>query len=460
MKEEHPLHLLQGSRSLYLLLQSLNSFKFCRDRNISNEHKEEEMKKIIMSAVALTAIIGPVSTLSAADGINILNDMKVTGEIRPRYEHVEVKDSANSAANAFTARVRLAVETKSLAEISGLTAKVGVTSVNNFGYTKYNDKAGQGTGYEVILDPQQAMLSEAYLSYTAADTTLLAGRSHVNLDDQRFIGTVGWRQMERAYDTVTVVNKSVEGLTLLGSYVYGYAGVNSVTTVDTASVLLNVNYKLNDALVVSGFDYMLANIHDTYGLRVSGKKAVSDSVKLNYALSYAMQTDNSLQYGSGDVTNSIDASYYDAVLGANMNGFILGGEYEVLGKAANATDTDGFTTPLATLHKFQGFADVFLGRTKFNGLGGNKDGLIDMSIKAGYKTKGFGKALVWYHKFDAETGNDTDLGSEVDAVYANAIPGFKNLKGLVKAAYYIQGDATTSPSNDKAVVWAQLDYKF
>ena len=412
------------------------------------------MKKIIMSAVALTAIMGPVSTLSADDGINILNDLKFSGEIRPRYEFAD-KTGGGEAANAFTARTRLAVSTDSLGEISGLSAKIGLTTVNNFGYTNYKDGSGQGAEYELILDPQQAMLSEAYLAYTIADTTLLAGRSHVNLDDQRFIGTVGWRQMERAYDTVTVVNKSVEGLTLLGSYVYGYAGVNAVTTNDTASILLNVNYKASDALVISAFSYMLADIHDTYGLRVSGKTPVSDSIKLNYAVSYAMQADNTLNYGSNDTTNKIDASYYDLVLGANMSGFIIGGEYEVLGKA-NGDSTKGFTTPLATLHKFQGFADEFLGQTG----GSNDNGLVDMSIKAGYKADGFGKALVWFHKFDAQTGAKSDLGSEIDAVYANAIPGVKNLKGLLKAAYFMAGEDGSHHDKDNAKLWAQVDYKF
>ena len=416
------------------------------------------MKKILMSAVAFSAVMGAFNTVSADEaGINILNNAKFTGEIRPRYEYAN-KEAGADAANAFTARTRLAVSTDSLGEISGLGAKVGVTTVNNFGYTSYNDGLGQGTQYEKIIDPQQAMLSEAYLTYTKANTTLLAGRSHVNLDDQRFIGTVGWRQMERAYDTVTLINKSVEDLTLLASYVYGYAGVGSVTTTDTASVLVNVNYKATKAVTVSGFAYLLANIHDTYGLRVSGKMPLNKSVKLNYAVSYAMQTDNTLQYGSGDITNSIDASYYDVALGATMNGFITGVEYEVLGEAANATDADGFSTPLATLHKFQGFADEFLGQTK--GAGGNKNGLADMSLKAGYKTKDFGKALVIFHKFDAQTGANSDLGSEVDALYANAIPGFKNLKGLLKAAYFMGGDANSAHALDSGKVWAQLDYKF
>ena len=103
---------------------------------------------------------------------------------------------------------------------------------------KYQEKRPEvkkTSDYEKVVDPSQAMLSEMYAAYTVSDTTLLVGRSHVNLDDQRFIGTVGWRQTERAYDTATVINKSVEGLTLLGSFIYGFAGVAGVTTADTKS---------------------------------------------------------------------------------------------------------------------------------------------------------------------------------------------------------------------------------
>ena len=414
------------------------------------------MKKIVMSAVALTAIMGSFSTVSASeDGINILDNAKFSGEIRPRYEFAD-KDGGADAANAFTARTRLAVETNSLMGADGLSAKIGVTTVNNFGYTDYYDGNTQGVGeYDLILDAQQAMLSEAYLAYTAADTTLLAGRSHVNLDDQRFIGTVGWRQMERAYDTVTVINKSVEGLTLLGSYVYGYQGVDDKGTYDTGSALFNVNYKANEAFTVSGYAYLLANIHDTYGLRVNGKIPVSDSIKLNYAAAYAMQTDNSLEYGSGLTEKTIDASYYDLVLGANMNGFILQAEYEVLGEA-NGNSQKGFTTPLATLHKFQGFADEFLPQTA----GTNGEGLNDLNFKAGYKAKGFGKLLGIYHMFNAETGTYSDLGSEFDALYANKVPSINNLNFLLKAAFFMGGETGSLHSNDNTKFWAQLDYKF
>lgn len=403
----------------------------------------------MLSMVAAPLMVGSMASVaSAADGFNIFSDAKFSGEIRPRYENADKKGGADSA-SAYTARTRLAVEA-GLLEVDGLKAKVGVTSVNNFGYTDYAPENG---AYDLILDPQQAIVSEAYISYTAADTTLLAGRSFVNLDDQRFIGTVGWRQMERSYDTATVVNKSIEGLTLLGSWVYGYQGVNSNPTTDTGSVFLNVNYKASDALVLSGFGYLLADVHDTYGVRVSGKAAM-DSVKLSYAASYAMQSKASLDYNSA-ANAEIDATYYDAALAANISGIIVGAEYEVLGQA-NGSSAKGFTTPLATLHKFQGFADEFLVQTA----GSNNNGLMDASLKAGYVSKGFGKLLGFYHSFSAETGSATDLGSEFDALYANGIPGVNGLKGLVKAAFYQAGETGSGHTADNTKFWVQLDYKF
>jgi len=400
----------------------------------------------MLSLAAAPMIMGSMAVAAnAAEGVNIIDDIKFSGEIRPRYEMADVKDNGLDTANAYTARTRLAVE-GTLFGVEGLTTKVGVTSVNNFGY---NDYAPENPAYDLILDPQQALLSEGYVAYTAADTTLLGGRSFVNLDDQRFIGTVGWRQMERSYDTVTVVNKSVKGLTLLGSWVYGYQGVNANPTADTGSALINVHYTAGDAFSVSLFDYMLADIHDTYGVRVNGVVPVG-AVKLDYAASYAMQTDATLDYALED-SPTIDASYYEVALGANISGIIVGAEYEVLGDA-QGDSVKGFTTPLATLHKFQGWADVFLGRTASS----NNDGLADANVKLGYAAPGLGKVLGIYHKFDAVTGADKDLGSEIDVLYANKVPGVNNLGFLAKAAFYTAGDT----GNDVTKVWAQLDYKF
>ena len=414
------------------------------------------MKKWMLSLAALPVVMGSMSvSASAADGIDIFNDVSFSGEIRPRYEMADVKDNGLDTANAFTARTRLAVSA-GLLGIEGLSTKVGVTSVNNFGYTDY---APADPAYDTILDPQQAILSEGYVAYTVSDTTLLAGRSFVNLDDQRFIGTVGWRQMERSYDTVTVVNTSVKGLKLLGSWVYGYQGVNANPTTDTGSALLNVNYKVADALDIAVFDYMLANVDDTYGIRLTGSLPL-EGVKLDYAASYAIQRDASLTYAQSSSLNpTVDASYYEVAVNANISGILAGAEYEVLGDAQGDA-TNGFITPLATLHKFQGWADVFLGRTGGATATSNANGISDLNFNVGYAAAGFGKVLGVYHKFDALKGDKKDLGQEFDALYANKVPGVNNLDFLAKAAFYTKGDTGIGSNYDVTKFWAELDYKF
>ncbi|MBU0631624.1 alginate export family protein [bacterium] len=403
------------------------------------------MKKVLLSVAAVPFLLGGLSIdVQAEDGFNILSDVKFSGEIRPRYEYVDIKNNGADAGNAFTTRTSLGVNAN-LFEINALSTYLEVTSVNNFGYDNYNSTANSKTQYDTIVDPQQARVTQAYVDYSIKKTLIRAGRQDVNLDNQRFIGTVNWRQMKQTYDAVAVVDNSVENLSLLGAYVYGYQTVKDLPTTDTASVLLHASYKVKEELTVTAYDYMLASISDTYGIALTGK-IDADKVKLDYRAEFAKQSDPTLEYQVKNV--KADAQYYNLDLGANISGILAGVNYESLGKAEGSA-TKGFYTPLATLHAFNGWADVFLAST-------NASGLTDANVRLGYTAKGFGKILGVYHKFDAQTGTNKDLGSELDAIYSNAIPGVNNLSGLVKYASYSKGDA----GNDKSVAWLMLDYKF
>ncbi len=417
------------------------------------------MKKMLLSMAAVPLMVGSLSvSASADDGINILNDVQVKGEIRPRFETAQVSQNQKDRANAFTTRTHLVV-TGGLLGVEGLTATVGLQGVNNFGYTDYAPANTNGTKqYDTIMDPQGAMLSEASLDYTIDKTAMHVGRSQINLDNQRFIGTVGWRQMERSYDTVYAANSSVKNLSLLAAYVYGYAGVSGTTTTDTNSVLLHAAYTVMPALKVTAYDYMLANIHNTYGLALTGK-INTKMAKLNYRAEYALQNNATMELGKQTpTTGKANADYYNLDLGANISGILAGLNYEVLGANADykddgATKQNAFSTPLATGHKFNGWADKFLATPA--------GGLQDANIRLGYKAKGLGKVLAVYHDFSSveDMNSKSDLGSEFDAVYVNAIPGFKNLKGLVKYAYYMSGDVA-GYTKDVTKGWVQLDYKF
>jgi len=423
------------------------------------------MKKITMSAVALTAIMGSFSSVSAADGINILNNLQVQGEIRPRWENVDDNVATHSTANAYTARTKLKV-TGNLLDVDGLSASVGIISVNDFGSNKYNSTSNGQSNYAVVADPEKAMISNAEINYKTGNTLLHAGRGQVNLDNQRFIGTVGWRQLERSYDSVFVANNSIKNLSVLAAWVYGLQGVKSLAnnhgpygenTYDTNTVLLHAAYSVMPALKVTAYDYMIASVHDTYGLALTGNVKM-DAVKLNYRAEYAQQKDASMKiHVQTPTTGKADASYYNLDLGANVNGILAGINYEFLSGTNGNDGKTAFACTLGTNHKFNGWADQFLATPK--------GGLQDANIRLGYKAKGFGKFLAVYHDFTADkkmasvVGTSDDLGSEIDAVYVNKIPGVNGLKGMLKYADYSKG-SVVGHTKDVQKIWAMLDYKF
>ncbi len=421
------------------------------------------MKKIVkMSlAVAMMSGLGAVSA-QAADGMGVLNNVKVKGQIRPRYEGVDDGNSATKNANAFTARTKLSINA-GLLGVNGLTANLGIISVNNLGTTNFNSganghsNAASNGKYAKVVDPQDAMLSEAAINYTTGKVAAHVGRSTINLDNQRFIGTVGWRQLERSYDTSYLAYNDKK-LSLLGAYIYGFAGVTGVRTTNTHSVILHAVYKVMPALKVTGYGYLIGSQSNTYGLALTGK--VNAGAKFTYRAEYAVQKDPSIKT-PGSTKAKADGTYINLDLGANISGFLLGANYESL-SGKTSSGANGFNPLLGTNHGFNGWADQFYVGYVPTG------GLVDANVRTGYKAKGFGKLLAVYHKFTAQSDTYTvdkngakssNYGSELDVVYVNKIPGFKGLKGLVKYASYTGGDIVGRTNNVKKA-WLMLTYKF
>ena len=425
------------------------------------------MKKLMLSMAAVPLLVGGLSvTASAADGINVLNDVKVSGQIRPRYEYADVKDNGLDAGQALTSRVKLNASAN-LFGVEGLNANVGLIGVYDFGWSSENgfnqgktewsanpdgsyEKIVLGPDNDKIVDPATAMLSNLEMTYKVNKTLLHVGRGQVNLDNQRFIGTVGWRQLERSYDSAFIADSTIPNLNILAAYVWGLEGVASNAQTNTATVLLHANYKVMDELSITAYDYMIANFADIYGAALTGKINAGPA-KLSYRAEYAMEADNTMEYGSNSVTNSVDADYYNIDVSANISGVIVGVDYEFMSGADG--DKTTFISPLGTNHKFNGWADVYLG-------GHAGTGLIDMNGKIGYTAKGFGKVLAVYHQFlaDTEVDGQDDMGSEIDFLYANKISAVNGLSVLLKGALFSGGDIGQTKDVEK--YWVQLDYKF
>jgi len=419
------------------------------------------MKKMTLSAVAVLALAGGfTTTLSADEGFTLFSDAKFNGEIRPRYENVNDESNTKEKANAMTVRATLGMEAKFLG-IDGLSIKVDGTAVQTIGAENYNDKSPDAhTAYDVVVDPENTRFTQAYLQYKIGATTAKLGRQIINLDNQRFIGSVDWRQMPQSFDAVVLNNTSVTGLNLTAAYVYSYATIFDEKTWDSKSLILNGSYKVSDMLKVTAYDYMVSSEKtaygsDTYGLALTGDLPASIA-KINYRAEYAQQDDATFKTVGASKQHN-DAYYYNLEAMANANGILFGAGYEFLSGKESADETT-FQTPLATGHKFNGWADKFL--TTPTG------GLCDTSVSIGYTAAGLGKAMAVYHEFETDVAmaGKSDLGSEWDLMYTNAVPGVKGLNGLIKAAYYQAGDvfqsATMNFTKDATKLWLQLDYKF
>jgi len=410
---------------------------------------------MLISSV-LAPICLSITPLSAKGEYTLFSDTKWNGEIRPRYEFVDVQDSGKMNGSAFTVRATIGLNT-TLFGIEGLSMKVDGTTVQTLGATRYDDLSPiRNTAYEVVADPEQTRFTQAYLQYKYGATTFKAGRQILNLDNQRFIGSVDWRQMMQSFDAVSISNTSIPGLTLIGAYIYSYATAFDEPMWNSKSMILNGSYKVNDMFKVTAYDYMISSEKaaygsDTIGLALTGDVPASIA-KINYRAEYAKQGDASFKQ-VGTVKKQNDADYYNLEALADISGILVGGGYEVL-SGTNGTDgKTAFSTPLATLHKFNGWADKFL--TTPTG------GLCDTSATLGYSATGLGKAMIVYHDFktDITINGNTDLGSEWDVMYTNDVPLIKGLSALIKAGFY-NGGSVTGYTKDTDKIWLQFDYHF
>lgn len=359
------------------------------------------------AAVALMASLGVISFGAQAavtdDLSQAVKESTVNLDLRYRYETSE-EDNLKKDAEASTLRTRLMVKT---GKVSDFDATVEIDSINTLGPDDYNDATGFGkTEYSVVADPEGLDLNQAYIRYTGFNNTaLLAGRQRIIHNDHRFLGNVGWRQNEQTFDGYRAQIQATDTINIDYSYIHN---VNTIFGADSVKGdlkgdfnVLNVKYNPAKEHRLSFFAYLLDfdtasdKSSDTYGVDYNFGYKINKSTKIGTHLTYAIQSD------TGDNATSYDASYYLVEANGSVGAMFGAVGLEVLGSDNGAK---AFSTPLATLHKFNGFADMFLATPD--------DGLEDMYVKVGASVLNV-KLTAVYHTFSANNGS-ADLGSELD----------------------------------------------
>jgi len=376
----------------------------------------------LMCAVATAISVGAQAQDGPAASVTqALTDADVKLNLRLRFEDVSWDGLEDS--DALTLRTRLSFTSLDYHGFGLMLEMDDVTALTDVDYrTAGNDPSNPGTA--VIADPEGTEVNQSYLSYKGFATTLKYGRQRILLDNQRFVGGVGWRQNEQTYDAFSVTNKSVDDLTLFYSYLYNVNRIfgedNPIGDHKQESHLLNANFGGWSAGGLSAYAYLLDNktaatlSSDTYGVRWMGKIGES----FTYNLEYAAQSE------AGDNPVSYDADYMLAEAGLSVGPVKWGAGYELLGSDDGVA---AFNTPLATLHKFQGWTDRFLTTPA--------DGIEDLYVSASGALAGI-KLAASYHDLASDYGS-ADYGQELDV---SAAKQFGPVTVLLKYADYHADD--------------------
>lgn len=354
-------------------------------------------------------------------------------DARYRFEYVE-QDGLTDDAEASTLRTRVGYKTGSY---ENFTAVIEFENITQIGDDDYNDTLNGRTTYPVVADVENTEVNQSYLQYTGIpETTVKLGRQVITLDGHRFVGHVGWRQNNQTFDAVTISNKGLPDTELTYSYINGvnriFGDDSPAGDWDSDSHLFNISNTSTPLGKIVAYSYLLdfetdapALSSQSYGISLTGKQKLSENVTGSYHGEYAYQMD------FGPNTTDYDADYYHISGGLGCHGLTATVGYEVLGSDNGMA---AFTTPLATLHKWNGWADVFLA-TPANGL---EDFYVDVT----YKVSGIEGDLeflngllakVQYHDYSAEEGS-MDYGTEW-GVYVKQ-PITKHVYAEVKYADY------------------------
>lgn len=395
-------------------------------------------------AFVVTSVLGASAVSSQASAETLYDAIKngtAFGNLNLRYESVD-QDNALDDASALTLRTRIGYKT---AELNGFSATVEMEDNRIvLGQGDYaSPPNGYNTGiYSVIADPEHTELDQGFVQYKNDALTVKVGRQVITHDGHRFIGHVGWRQDRQTFDAARVIYAPSKGVKLEYSYIdqrnriFGEDG-----DLDSKDHLFHGSYKTEYG-TLAGYSYLLEvdndtdNALDTYGVRFAGGTKVSD-LNVVYHAEYATQSNET---AGGD----FDTDYMFLELGAKFSGVTAKVGYEVLGSDDGQV---GFQTPLATLHKFNGWTDQFLGTPA--------QGLEDVSFTLTGKALG-GSWLAVYHDFSADDASATvdDLGSELNLQYVTTVQ--KHYKvGFKYAAYSGESGRVDT---DKLWLWVNVGF--
>lgn len=366
-------------------------------------------------------------------------------EMRLRSETVD-QDGFSRDAQALTLRTRLGYETPSWKGFKALVEGENITALNG----DYNSSTNGKTAYPLVTDPEDTELNRAQVSWTGAKGDAVVGRQRLILGNARFVGNVGFRQNEQTFDAAKATFRPTKELAVTYAYIDRvhriFGDDHPQGEWDSDSHVLQADLKTT-AGQLTGYGYLLdfgtapAQSSATWGARFAGSRPLREGIALTYEIEAARQSD----YGAAPTDFELGYVALSAGLKSKTRWVALGLE------RLDGDGRRGFGTPLATLHAFQGWADVFLNTPAA--------GIRDLNLRAGATLPleapaGPLRVQAAAHEFTDDDGS-MRYGREFDVQLA--APLSKTVSAELKAALF---DGARAAFADRAKVWLTLEFRY
>jgi hypothetical protein len=414
-------------------------------------HRGDAMKRFpsnLIAAAIATMLATPAwadtPASPAAAGSKPSVGMQLLWDARLRDETVDDAAFVRDA-HADTLRLRLGLLGDFGGGWSGLIEGAGVAGAGN----RYNSGANGQTRYPAITDPRGSELNQAWLRWHNPHFTATAGRQELTLDNQRWVGNVGWRQFEQTYDAVALQWKPAGDWVVRYDWldrVHRVAGPDAISPLararKLATSLFNVTYA-RGAQTWVGYSYLHedrdvpAASTATWGLRWQGTW-IDHGNGPGWTAELARQSDHA------DNPASYTTTYWLLEPSWSVQGVTARLGWEHLG----GDGVHALQAPLATLHAFNGWDDQFT----VTPAGGLEDRYVAMKGK--FDNRGPVGKLGWavsYHDYRADPGGR--YGREWDG--SLAIPLATGFSALLKVANY----HADGYGHDDAKLWLQMEWQ-
>ena len=381
-----------------------------------------------------------------------------------RMELVDDESNTLDEASALTLRTYFGYQTGT---VGGFSARLAAENVAHI-VDDFNVPGEPSKGFDVVADPEGTEIDEAFISYTGfEDTTVKLGRQYLTYRPaplHRFIGTVPWRQNWQSMDAIAIENRSIEGLKASYAYVnkvnriFGNNNPNeNLAESPMESHFVNLQYSGSPIGDLEGFYYRLDydvdtlaapfTDRETIGAKLQGKTKMTDDLSATYLFEASHQraiADNATAFDSANQYR-VELALVKTLGSGPVKGVTGKVGYEVL----ESDNGISFSTPLATVHAFQGWADRFIG---FPGAG-----VRDAYVLGSAKFEGALSLVTIFHNFQADDGG-FDYGNEFDLQLTKKIGKFT--LALKHASYFgDENPAAGATGIDKTVTWAFVNYK-